>query len=106
MNPEFSPAPAARNGGRPSLSAEGRAAPPPRSRSCTSRPHTSRGASDKNQRIVYSGVCLGFKYFAAVRQRITDSAMHLRNAAQRVGVLHAAAFAVRLSNLAALQHAA
>ena len=39
-------------------------------------------------------------------QGIADRAMHLRNAAQRVGILHLLALAMRFANQAALQHAA
>ena len=45
----------------------------------------------------------GLEDLAAVRQGVAHGAMHLRHAAQRVGVLHAAALAMRLANLRCLR---
>ena len=63
------------------------------------------GIGQEDQRIVDRGVGLRFKYAAAMRQRVAHRAVDLRDAAQRVSVLHAAAVAMRFANLAAFQHA-
>ena len=63
-------------------------------------------SSDEDQRIIDGGVRFDLKNFAAMGQRVAHCAVHLRNAAQRIGILHAAAFAVRFANLAALEHVA
>ena len=57
------------------------------------------------QRIIDCGVHLGIEYTAAMRQRVANGAVHLWNASEGVGVLHAATLAVRLPDLAALEHA-
>ena len=43
----------------------------------------------KQDRVVGDGVELGFEHLAHMRKRVAHRAMYLRNAAQRVGVLHA-----------------
>src|SRR5258708_34120545 len=75
----------------------------------SSRDHIARrvfGVGDEDQRIIHSGVCLGLKHFTAMRQCVTYRSMVLRNAAQRVSVLHAATSAMRFANLAAFEHLA
>ena len=67
---------------------------------------TALWVGDEDQRIVYRRVGFGLKYRSAVCESVADSTMHLRNAAQRISVLHSPALAMRLANLAAFEHAA
>ena len=59
----------------------------------------------ENQRIVGGRVHLDRENAAGFRQRIQHRAVNLRNRAQRIGILHAAAAAVRFANLAAFEEA-
>src|SRR5579859_4174128 len=59
---------------------------------------------DKDQRIVDRGVCLSLKHGAAMREGVAHRTVNLWNTSQRVGVLYAAAIAVRLADLAAFEH--
>ena len=59
---------------------------------------------NEDQRIVDRGIGFGLKHLAAVGERISHSPVHLWDAAQRVSILHAAAIAVRFTNLATFQH--
>ena len=65
----------------------------------------SRIALHEHQRIIHCRVGLGLKNRAAIRQRVAHRAVHLRDAAQRVRILHSPALAMRLAKLAALEHA-
>src|SRR5579864_6376076 len=58
------------------------------------------GVGDKDERVIDGGIGFGLEDLAAVRERVANGAVDLRNAAQRVGVLHAAACPVRFTNLA------
>ena len=64
------------------------------------------GVGDEHQRVIDRGIRLGLKHLAAVCQRVAHRAVHLRDAAQRVSVLHAATGSVRFANLAAFKHLA
>jgi len=58
------------------------------------------------QRIIDRGVRLGLKHRAAMSEGVAHRAMHLWDATQRVGVLHAAAVAMRLADLALFEQTA
>ena len=58
----------------------------------------------KHQRIIDRRVHLNFKCPSAKCQRIAHCAVDLRNAAQRICVLHSPALAMGFANLAALEH--
>ena len=60
----------------------------------------------EHQRIIDRGVHLRLKHPAAMGQRVAHRAMHLRDAAQRIGVLHAATVAMRLANFTLFEQAA
>ncbi len=130
MKPEFNPAPCARNGGKPSLSAgftsrsilrslipasalqrNAEKIQSERERfavKVSSRDYIAGkipGVGDKYQRIIDRGIRLDLKHLEAVRQRVAHRTVHLRDAAQGIGVLHPAAFAMRFANLAAFEHA-
>src|SRR5437667_11474792 len=62
------------------------------------RSHTSR----KHQRIIHCGIDFYFHHLAAMGKCVAHSTMDLRNAAERVRILHAGTDAMRLANLAAL----
>ncbi len=61
---------------------------------------------DKDERVIDCRIRFCLENLAAMGERVADGAVDLRNAAQRVGVLHAAAGPVRFANLASFQHAA
>ena len=60
----------------------------------------------EHQRIVGGRIQLDREHAARFRQRVAHGAVDLRRAAQRVGVLHAAAGDVRLADLAAFEQLA
>ena len=60
----------------------------------------------KDQRIVHRRVHFDLKDLATMGQGIADRAVDLRDAAQRIGILHLLTLAMRLANQAAFQHAA
>jgi hypothetical protein len=61
---------------------------------------------NEDERIIHRRVCLDLKYATAVRQSVAHRAMHLRNTAERIRVLHTSALAVRFANLATFEHPA
>ena len=60
----------------------------------------------ENQWIIHRRISSISKHRPAIRQRVAHRAMNLRNAAQRISVLHSSTFPMRFANLAALQHLA
>ena len=60
----------------------------------------------EHQRVVDRRVRLDLKHRAAMGERVAHRAMHLWDAAQRIGVLHAAAVAMRLTDLALFEQTA
>src|SRR5215467_6649895 len=74
----------------------------------SSRDHVTRNTlaiGDENQGVVDRRIDFCLKYRAAMSHGVADCAMHLRDAAQRIGILDAAAIAVRFADLTGLQHA-
>src|SRR5438477_2029363 len=65
-------------------------------------PYIIRG--NENQGVVHRRIGFDLENFAAVCQRVSYRAVYLGNAAQRICILHAAAFAMRFANLAAFEH--
>ena len=80
---------------------------PPEMTSALGRP-SSRSYVDlqKHQRVVHRRVDFDLQHLAAVGQRVAHRAMHLRHAAQGVGILHAVAVAMRFAHRAAFEHLA
>src|SRR5208282_3213402 len=58
------------------------------------------------QRVIDRRVRLGLKHGAAMGKRVAHRAMHLRNTAQRISILHASAVAMRRSDLTLFEQTA
>src|SRR6266498_2256001 len=66
----------------------------------------SMARGKKYQRVIHRGVCFDFEDLTTMGESIANRAVHLRNTAHRIRVLHASTLAMRFANLAALEHAA